>query len=393
MDVLAESQALKEWLNEVREDFHRYPEPSWEEHRTQGKIIECLEHEGIECAPCACTGVVGLIRGAHPGPTIALRADIDAVKGVCDAKTVPYRSRREGVAHSCGHDAHAAMQMGAARILSRRRADLHGAVKLLFDPAEEGGGGARVMVAEGALEHPAVHAVVGPHMCNSAPGHIVVKCGACMAASASLVIRVRRPGGAGSVHVQCVNEHTNPLYAAGRVMAAVGSMQTEFRREPTASLVGLGVVKGGLARNTTDTVEIQGTLRSPSNALREDMKRLIRERIEAMARPGGCELEIEISDGYPALVNDPALYERFVRSASKILPADAIRVHTGRLLAYGCESFAFFSQVVPGVYYGLGGATGTVHGRDYDLRPDALPYGVALQVQAALDFLSRPEAS
>lgn len=388
MNVLTESQALKDWLNEMRHDFHQHPEPSWAEHRTQGKIIEFLKSEGIECAPCAKTGVVGLIRGGHPGKTIGLRADIDAVKGVQDKKTVPYHSLNDGVAHSCGHDGHTAILMGVARLLNRVKADLHGNIKLLFEPAEEDNGGARVMVAEGALDNPKVDAVLGLHLCHSLPGHIVIKSGHCMAASAPFTINVRRAKRGGSIHLQCVGENTNPLYTAGRIMAAFGTMQTEFKQEPHLSLVGLGVVKGGLSGNTTDAVEMKGIIRAPSNAKRDEMKDMVRVRIMAATGTTDCEIDITITDGYPALENNPALYDRFMRSAAKILPTEAIKIKTGGLLCYGTESFAFFSQVVPSVYYWLGGATGTVHGHDYDLSPDTLSYGVALQVQAVLDFLS-----
>lgn len=122
--------------------FHQHPEPSFQEHLTQAKILEFLTGEGIECVPCAGTGVIGLIRGARPGPTIALRADIDAASGVQDEKAAPYRSQNDGVTHCCGHDGHAAIQMGGARILHKCRDGFHGNVKLLFDPGEEGHGGA-----------------------------------------------------------------------------------------------------------------------------------------------------------------------------------------------------------------------------------------------------------
>ncbi len=392
MKVWEESLALADWLNKVRQDFHQNPEPSWEERRTQAKIIEFLKSEGIEHGICAGTGVLGLIRGGHPGRTIGLRADIDAVKGVQDKKTVPYHSTIEGVAHSCGHDGHTAILMGVAKLLNRVKADLHGNVKLFFEPAEEGGGGARLMVAEGVLQAPKVDAVLGLHLCSSASGCISIKSGPFMAASAPFTISVFRAKHAGSIHVQCLGEHTNPVYTAGRIMAAFGAMQTEFKQEPHFSLVALGVVKGGLSGNTTDTVEMKGIIRTPSNAKREEMKDLIRTRILAAAGKTECEVEIAITDGYPALENNAELYEHFLKSAQKIIAADAIKVHTGLLMGYGTESFAYFSQEVPGLYYWLGGACGTVHGSDYDLRPDALPYGVALQCQAVLDFLESDDA-
>lgn len=392
MDLLRESMAMTDWLNAVRQDFHQHPETGFEEFRTQTKIIDFLNDEGIECSPLASTGVIGLIRGGRPGRTVALRADIDAVRGVRDAKNTPYRSQNDDATHCCGHDGHTAIQMGAARLLNRHRADMNGNVKLLFDPAEEGcGGGARSMVAEGALENPKVDAVFALHMGGAPSGHVTVKPGPAMAASASLDIATRRPDGAESIHVQCVDEETNPLYAAGRVMAEVGRIQTEFRKEPHASLVAIGFAQGGVARNTTDAVSIQGTLRTPSNAKLEELKQLLPPLIKQAAGSTKCEIEISFTDGYPALENDPDLCQHFLRAAAKILPTEAIRQRSKGLLAYGADSFAFFARETPGFYYGLGGAIGTPHAPDYDLRPDALPYGVALQAQAALDFLERAE--
>ena len=206
------------------------------------------------------------------------------------------------------------------------------------------------MVAEGALEDPKVEAVIGSHMGGPTPGHINIKAGPAMVASAWLDIAVRRPGEEASIHVQCVGQDTNPLCTAGRIIAAMGQMQTEFRQKPHESLIGLGFVHGGIARNTTEGVLIQGIVRTPSNAKREELKELLPPRILATAGATACEAETTFSDGYPALHDDPDLCAQFLRRAAKALPPEAIHAKTERLLAYGAESFAFFAQKVPGLY-------------------------------------------
>jgi amidohydrolase len=371
----------------IRREIHRHPELGFEEHRTSALVERELGELGIEHRRVAETGVVGIIRGALPGRTAALRADMDALpidedSGEACASEVP------GKMHACGHDAHTAMLLGAARELAGRRASLHGNVVLLFQPAEEGPGGAEPMIAAGVLDDPRVDSVTMLHVDPRLPtGTIGITPGPVNAAADELHLTIRGSGGHGGYPHKAVD-------AIPAAAATVLALQNIAAREtdPLASIViTIGTIAGGYRNNViADRVQMTGTIRTYDPAIRNGVEARIRRIVDGVAAAYACTAEIEVVYGYPPVVNDAALASAF---------AGYVREHNGTPVevlppTMGAEDFAYFAERVPGVVVRLGiynEALGSVHsGHSPQFRLDeaAIPTGIATLVAFAVGVTS-----
>lgn len=366
----------------IRREIHRYPELGFEEERTAQLVEFELDALGIERRRIAKTGVVGVIRGALPGKTAALRADIDALP-IDEDSGEPFSSEVAGKMHACGHDAHTAMVLGAARELAGRRATLHGNVVLLFQPAEEGPGGALPMIEAGALEDPHVDAVTMLHVDTRLPtGSIAINPGPVNAAADELYVTIHGTGGHGGYPHKGID-------AIPAAAATVLALQNIAAREtdPLASIViSIGTIEGGYRNNViADKVRMSGTIRTHDPALRDGVEARIRRIVDGVASAYGARGEVEIIYGYPPVVNDAALAEAF---AGYALATNGTPVE--RLPAtMGAEDFAYFAQRVPGVMVRLGiwneavGAIHTVHSARFRFDESAIPTGIATLVAFA----------
>jgi amidohydrolase len=388
-----------------RRDIHRHPELSNREFRTAELVAEQLRALGLEVRTgVAHTGVVGVLRGGRPGAVVALRADMDALP-VTEEVELPFAStvrttfdgREVGVMHACGHDAHTAMLMGAAELLAGVRERIPGTVVFLFQPAEEGApagerGGARLMIAEGALDDPAPEAIFALHAVSQHPvGTLAYRAGGAMASSERLRIVVRGR----QTHAAYPWLGVDPIAVASRIVLALESIPGRQVDARIPSIVSIGAIHGGVRHNIIpDEVELLGTIRSLDPEVRDEINERIVRTAESIAESAGAHADVEIgaASAYPVTYNDPTLTQRMFPTLYRV--AGRERVHEA-LPRTGAEDFAFYQERMPGFYFGLGvRPTGVAaaeaapnHSPRFFLDEGALVLGVRALSQLALDYL------
>lgn len=372
---------------ELRRAIHRRPELGFEEHETAALVERELDALRIEHRRLAKTGVVGVIHGALPGHVVGLRADMDALP-LTERSGLEFASEIEGKMHACGHDAHTAMLLGAAHVLQQMQATLHGTVVLIFQPAEEGPGGAEPMIAEGALANPDVEAIAMLHVDpRIAPGEIGITPGPVNASADELYITVRGKGGHGAYPHTAIDA----IPAASAIVLALQNIAARETDPLKSVVVTIGTITGGYRNNIiADEVQMSGTLRAHDPAIRDGLEGRVHRIVENTAAAYGAQAEVRIVCGYPPVVNDDYLAHGF---AQFMRAQPGIRVE--RLApTMGGEDFAYFANAIPGVHARLGirsESAGSVHpGHSAQFRIDeaALPVGVRTLVAFALGATS-----
>ncbi|MFT5143035.1 MAG: amidohydrolase [Rhodothermales bacterium] len=383
-----------------RRDIHANPELGNQEFRTAGIVASHLESLGMEIhTGIAYTGVLGILRGGKPGKTVALRADMDALPvteqtGLAFASTVTtqYNGREVGVMHACGHDTHVAILMGVAEILASRQADLEGTVMFIFQPAEEGGGGARLMLEEGLFEIMKPDAVLGLHV---GPGQEAGQIGfvtrGAMAASDGLRITVKGVQTHGAYPWRGVD----PIVVASQIvlgLQTIPSRQTDATKAP--AIVTIGQIQGGVRGNIIPAeVTMIGTIRTLDPDMQDDIHARIERTATLIAESAGATAEVQINRGYPVTFNDPELTRSSVAALRAALGASNV---VEGVPAMGAEDFSYFANEVPGFYFWLGGRTpgvsidgvATNHSPFFTVDEAALDVGVRAMTTAALSFLA-----
>ncbi len=360
----AAAEAIDAQLIAWRRDLHANPELGNREFRTAGIVAEHLRSLGFDevRTEVAHTGVVGLLKGALPGPVVALRADMDALP-VAERTDVPFASKATapwngetvGVMHACGHDAHVAILMAVASILAGLREQLAGSIKFIFQPAEEmppegEHGGAQMMIAEGALENPVPDAIFGLHVTSQlATGTIGYRSGPTMASADSFRIVVAGRQTHGAMPWRGVD----PIVTSAQVvlgLQTIISRQVDIAAEPAVLTVGM--IKGGLRENIIpDTVEMRGTIRTFDEAMRDDIHARVKGTAEGIAGASRAGCEVCIRKNYAVTVNDAELTEQMVPTLQRVAgAAQAIVVPK----VTGSEDFSFYQHVVPGLFYFVG---------------------------------------
>ena len=387
-DFHAEAQALFETTRFLRRDFHRHPELAFQEVRTAGIVARELNALGLEVhSGIAKTGVVALLEGARPGPVLLLRFDIDALP-IVEETGAEYASQNPGVMHACGHDGHTAIGLSVARLLHNHRQELSGTVKLVFQPAEEGFGGAETMIAEGVLENPKPELTLALHLWNHAPvGWLGIASGPTMAAADVLRIKITGKGGHGAMP----HEAVDPVLASAYVLTALQSVVSRNVPPLQAAVISVTMLRAGEAFNVIPPqVEMQGTVRTFDPAVRERVVQRIHQVVEQTASGLGCQAEVEVKSLTPAVINDPTIAERVAKVAADLFPGSQIDRHCQ---AMGSEDMAFMMQQVPGCYFFVGsandakGLNASHHHPKFDIDEDVLPQAVALMTAAAYDYL------
>ncbi|MGA0061198.1 MAG: M20 metallopeptidase family protein [Planctomycetota bacterium] len=384
--VIGLLQDLLPRLRGVRQDLHRHPELGFEEHRTQGIVTAWLEELGYVPRACAGTGGVADLRPGAPGPVIALRADMDALP-IHEDTDLPYRSVHEGVAHKCGHDGHTTVMLGVAAALATRRDSLpHGNVRLLFQPAEEGvrGGGARVMVEEGALE--GVAEVYGHHNWPNFPrGEVRVAAGPVMAQEATFRITLKGWGG----HASQPQVTRDPLTAGAQLVTALNGIAARGIGHHGGAVLSVTSFQCGTTRNVIPGRGVLlGTVRALDEALGERIVARIRDVAAGIAAAHLVEAEVEIGRGFPVLPNDASCVEAVRAAAADIVGPDAVS-GAGLPLA-ASEDFAYFARAVPGAYFFMG--AGRVEGETPGCHHPDFDYDDELIVPTARIFVRLAEA-
>lgn len=400
----ARAAAVADQVVEWRRHFHQHPELSNREVETAAFVADQLRAMGLEPRTgIAGHGVVAVIEGAAGGPVIALRADMDALP-VAEEVDLPFASRARGeyegrevpVMHACGHDAHMAMLLGAAQVLSGLRDQLPGSVVLLFQPAEESvpaaerPAGAELMVAQGVLDDPAVDAVFGIHVFAGIPtGLLGYRSGPALAAADQFEILVNGVQTHGSKPWAGVD----PIVIGAEIVGAlqtIVSRSSDITKEP--AVVSVGQFESGVRNNIIpDRARLVGTIRTFDEAMRDQIHEQLRRLAEGIAAAHGATASVTIQRGYPVTVNDPALTERMLPTLERVAPG---QVRHGNKIT-GAEDFSFYAQQVPGLFLALGvtppdqleGAASN-HSPRFYVDEAALEVGVRTFVHLAADALA-----
>ncbi len=373
----------------LRRHLHAHPELSFEETNTAAFVTRELEKLGLQPESIANTGVVALIEGLPGGPTVALRADMDALP-IQETSDVPYKSTNPGVMHACGHDVHTASLLGAARILTGLKGEFKGNVKLMFQPGEELlPGGASLMIKEGVLENPKPASVLGQHVFPHLPaGKIGVRAGRYMASTDELYLTVRGKGGHGAMPEM----NLDPVLVAAHIIVAAQQIVSRRANPKTPSVLSFGrVIANGATNVIPNEVYLEGTFRTLNEEWRAEAHRHLRRLCEGLAESMGAVCELEIRRGYPYLENEPALTARVKAAAQEYLGPENV-VELDQWMA--AEDFAYFSQAAPACFYRLGTRhedgrfAASVHTPTFDIDEQALATGPGLMAWLAIKELA-----
>ncbi len=388
MNVIAEIEqrvsGLRDEMVRLRRDFHRHPEPGFRENRTAGIIADYLRNLGMEVREgVGRTGVVGMLRGETPGRTLMLRADMDALP-IQEKSLSPYRSTNPGVMHACGHDGHMAILLGAASILSGMKRRLRGQIKFVFQPAEEGAGGAKKMIEDGVLKNPGVDAAFGLHLITALPcGTLGWGKGTIMAAMDSFVLKITGRSG----HSSMPETGIDAIRASARIIGDLHALNTANSESGASSLINIGTVRGGEASNViAEEVELTGTVRTLNPEERASMQGCMRRLVARVADEFGAGFKLDYREGYPPVVNDAQMTDLLCRAAGDAPGVDGL-LELPPLMA--SEDMAFYLREVPGCFFFLGagnaekGLTRPLHSSEFDFDESALAVGAMLFARLA----------
>jgi IAA-amino acid hydrolase len=386
--MLSSAAKIQDWIAGIRRELHQYPELMYEEIKTGAVVRRTLDELGIAYRyPVAKTGVVATL-GDGKGPCVALRADMDALP-IHEEVDVPFRSKVDGKMHACGHDCHTAMLLGAARLLKERESEVHGTIKLIFQPAEEGGAGGDLMCAEGALANPDVQRIFGIHVWPYLPaGAVGSRTGVFLAAAGVLEITVSGRGG----HAAMPHTTFDPVMTAAKI---VTELQTIISREVDPlepAVISVTTVHGGDAHNVIpQEVRMSGTVRSLTLPGLRFLQQRVREVASQVAAANRCSATVEFpGNDYPPVLNDEACWHSARDMAEGMLGESAVLELPPVM---GGEDFAFYTQRVPGVFIVLGvkhdgdAPVYGVHHPLFSVNEKALPVGAALHASYALRSL------
>ncbi|AGX44071.1 M20 metallopeptidase family protein [Clostridium saccharobutylicum] len=390
IDFRKEANNIKEELVEIRRDLHEHPETGFEEYRTSKVIKDFLSANDIPYIEVAKTGVCGIIKGTKEGKnkTIALRGDIDALP-IQDMKTCEFKSKVDGKMHACGHDAHTTILMGAAKLLNEHKNEFSGTVKLLFEPAEETTGGAPDMITQGVLENPRVDCVLGLHVDEETEcGTIKIKKGVVNAASNPFSIKITGQGGHGA------SPHTtvDPVVIASHIVIALQTVVSREIAPVNPAVITVGTLHAGTAQNIIPgEATLSGMIRTMTKEDRAFAIQRLNEIVNGIATMSRAKAEIKVDESYPCLYNNDENVDLITESASLVLGKE--NVLEQRAPKMGVESFAYFANERPSAFYFLGSGnkekktTEPAHSNLFNIDEDCLPIGVAIQADAAFNYL------
>jgi hippurate hydrolase len=366
-------------LTEIFKDFHAHPEIGFTETRTAGIVAEKLREWGVDevHTGIAKTGVVGLIRGKGNGPRrVGLRADMDALP-IDEQTNLAYASKTPGVMHACGHDSHTTMLLGAAKHLAATR-DFDGTAVLIFQPAEEGLGGARGMLAEGLFDKFPCDEVYGMHnMPSGAPGKVDICKGTAMAGASFFDIHIQGKGS----HAAMPQQSRDPLVIASALVGQVQSIVSRNVGPLDSCVLSVTQLHAGAAYNVVpDTATLAGTIRYFDDAVCELAETRMKDLCDGMARAYGVEIDLHLRNVFDVLVNDDALSDAYLEAAADIVGAENVSDRAAP--ATGSEDFADMLKVVPGAYCRVGhSGTLPLHNPGFVLDPEILPIGASVMAR------------
>jgi amidohydrolase len=391
VEVLDDAKTVLDDTIQLRRRIHRHPEVGLVLPRTQAAVLEAVDRLGLDVRTgTRTTSVVARLTGGRPGPTLLLRADMDALP-MREDTGLPFASEVDGAMHACGHDAHVAMLVGAARLLARRRESLAGSIVFMFQPGEEGYHGARVMLEEGLLDGaPAPTGAFALHVTHrQAAGVIATRPGPTMASGDTIQIVVRGRGGHASAPHDCLD----PVPIACEMVQAFQTLVTRRVNVFDPAVLTIAKIEAGTTRNVIpETASLLGTVRTVSETTRERMLEGIRRVAEGVAAAHGAEVSVDLVRGYPVTVNDAGFAGFVLETARELLGVE--NTHEMRHPVMGSEDFSYVLQRIPGAMANLGTRpdTGPVfpnHSNRMLVNESALAHGIAMHVAVTLKFFER----
>ena len=367
-------------ITEWRRDLHMHPELQYDVHRTAGSVAEKLKAFGCDevVTGLGRTGVVGVIRGKKgvPGKTIGLRADMDALP-IEEANDLPYKSTVPGKMHACGHDGHTAMLLGAARYLAETR-NFSGTAVVIFQPAEEGGGGGKAMVDDGLMDRFGIEEVFGMHNYPGMPvGAFGIRPGPVMAAADALTIDIQGV----AAHAARPHFGVDPVLVGAQIINALQSVVSRNVDPLKSAVVSICMFRAGNTDNVIpQTVQLRGTARSLAPEVRDLLEKRLPVVVESTATAYGAKAKLTYKRGYPVLVNHDKQTEFAASVASQIAGQD--KVDTGLPPMMGAEDFSFMLNARPGAFIWIGnGASAGLHHPSYNFNDEAIPFGTSYWVK------------
>lgn len=399
-------------LVETRRHLHANPELSNEEEKTAAYVAQHLTELGLEVQTgVAKHGVVALLKGTKDGPCVAVRADMDALP-ITELRSTPYRSRNPGVMHACGHDVHTTVGLGVAELLSLHRDEVRGTVKFIFQPAEESmpvtytkDWGAKLMVAEGALENPKAEAIFGLH-CRPTitragslddkteflkAGQLAYAIGPDSANSDTFEIIIKGTMSHGSAPHRGVDA----VVVAAEAVTALQTIRSRRTNTRQPLVLSIGVIEGGQRHNIiADSVRLAGTVRTYDAAFRDTVITMMEQILAGITAAHGASYEVKYRKGYPSIINDAPLVRRTLPGMERVFGKENV---IEMIPGMGGEDFSYFSQVIPGFYFRLGvaneekGITGEIHTPAFDVDENCLKTGVAAMAGAVCDYLAQDQ--
>jgi amidohydrolase len=383
-------ETVRDELVALRRDFHKHPELGFEEYRTAKVIESYLQDLGLTPQRMAKTGVVALLEGSRPGPVLMLRADMDALP-VSEENELEYKSQNPGVMHACGHDAHMAMLLVAAKVLSNNKSAIAGTIKVVFQPNEEIAGALR-MVEEGVLDHPRVDAVMGLHVWTPVEsGKIGITAGPVMGGLDVFKMTILGKGG----HTGVPEDAVDPVIAAANLIQTVQTIQTREISNLRSTIIMFGKIAAGTKSNIIpDKVEMEGSIRflykGGPDSTEQPTERFVRIS-EQVCRTHRCTCEIDITHENIPLINDPQMTALARRTAEAVFGGKDAVIDN---VTIASEDFSEFSARVPGVFMFLGAGnekkrtTFSHHNPRFNIDEDVLLNGVAMLVHGALNYFN-----
>ena len=373
---------LKDTIINTRRDFHKHPELSFQEFRTSEIVAKKLESFGIETKKnVGKTGVVGILKSKKSGPTIALRADMDALP-IQETNNFSYKSINKGIMHACGHDAHTAMLLGAAEALSKMKNKLNGEIRFIFQPAEEGFGGARYMIKDGALDN--VDEIYGMHVWNyQKSGTVGIQSGPVMAAADIFTIEISGIGGHGAAPQGTVDS----IVVASHLIQSLQTIVSRNTNPLESTVITVGQINGGYNFNIiADKVTLNGTTRSYTKNNQSLIKNRMKNIIAGLEKMYNAKIKLKYKDGYPPLINDYKATDNVKIAAEKIVAHNVIKPY----LSMGGEDFSYYTNKVPGCFFFLGTSpknrppmSTPQHCSHFDIDEEAMLIGSSIFVELA----------
>ena len=391
MPVLPRALEIQGEISAIRRDIHAHPELAYQENRTSDIVAAKLAEWGLEVARgLGKTGLVGTLRKGNSLRAIGLRADMDCLP-MDETNDFEHRSQNAGRMHACGHDGHTAMLLGAAKVLSEKR-DFEGAVHFIFQPAEEGGGGAKAMIEDGLFDKFPCDAVFAIHNKPGVPlGHIVSRPGPLLAAADRWDIRVTGKGG----HAAHPYLTLDPMVVGANIVLSLQTIVSRNVDPHDAAVVTVGFFKAGSAYNVIPgEVHLGGTTRTTSPENRAMVQRRIKEICDGAAQMFGVKIEVEHRPGYPPTVNNPERTRFALEVAAGVCGENNVRGDARPSM--GAEDFSYMLEKVPGAMVLLGNGGGadavSLHNSRYDFNDMAIPFGVSFFVNTVERFLGDQKA-